>query len=109
MKRIVVFAILFLLVGATSAAAQEPTASPNAPAAPSENAPDPGQSSPVKAPGIFSKASIDKAVIRAGAPAVPQTKKPFFKTPWPYVIAAAAVVILVFALRGSGPMGNGLY
>jgi len=111
MKRIVAMAVLFLLVGAASAFAQEAQKSDNPPSssvvtagktdatAPEVTAPE---TSP--APRPFSKAAIEKAVAATGATVPPQTKKPFLKTPWPYVIAGAVAVILIFALRGSDPI-----
>jgi hypothetical protein len=116
MKRILVPAVMLVLASAVPAWAQErrPQESQQAPSPPAAAVHQAdaattgaGESVASRQPRLFSKASIEKAVARAGAPAVPQSK-PFFKTPWPYVIGGAIVIILALTLgRSSSP--NGIY
>ena len=92
MIRISVIALALVFVVATSAFAQGRPASSTA--SPSTN------SSPA-ASSIFSKASIVSAVSKTigTTTVVPRANKSFWKTPWPYIIAVAAVA-LVFAFAG---------
>lgn len=102
MKRVVAFAVVFAFAFAVTPHAQE-RQDPSAAAS----------SVPAEKPlPVVSKASINKAAVsaaRAMAPAKAQTRKSFFKTPWPYVIAAAVVVIVVVAAKGSSSDGSGIY
>ena len=101
MKRVILMAVACLFATVVAAQAQErqdPSKTPSATAA-------------VRASTLFSKASIEKSVaVRAAvarsfatpAPPVPRTSKPFFKTPWPYIIGAAVAVGVVVAVNHSG-------
>jgi len=108
MKRIAGLTVVFLFIVTASAFAQEPQHSSNAPAA----APATTVSQPPArpSPGLFGKASIERAVARAGAPVRSQNgKKPFFKTPWPYVIIGAVAVVVAIALSGGSSSTSGPY
>jgi hypothetical protein len=48
-------------------------------------------------------------VARSGARVPVQTKKPFFKTPWPYVIIGAAVAVVAIVLASGSSSSNGPY
>jgi hypothetical protein len=99
MKRIVVLAVLFLFAIAGVAHAQDfrvPTKA-SAPAA-------------AKPMSMFSKASIEKAVtsVAKSAPAPRMTSRQFWRSPWPYIIAAGIVAVLILAVGGS-PLAPGIY
>lgn len=105
MKRVIALAMVLVFAVAVAAQAQEPQSPTNAPAAPAAG----------KIGNIFSKASIDRAVVADKtlavapdpAPPVPKEHKSFFKTPWPYVIAGAVVAGVVVAVNHNGS-GNGM-
>ena len=100
MKRVVALALTFLFAVAVTAQAQDfkaPVKS-SAPAA-------------VKSASLFSKTSVDKAVaaVVKATPAPPRmTMHKFMRTPWPYVIAAGIVAVLIFSIGGS-PIATGPY
>jgi hypothetical protein len=106
MKRVVALAVAVLFGFTVTAHAQERLQPPDTTEAVTAVKPVSVSAS------AFSKASIDKVAVRAArtmVPKTPQTKKPFFKTPWPYVIIAAVVVVAAVAVgRGSGD-GSGIY
>ena len=107
MTRIVVLTVALLFLVTASAFAQEPQPASNAPAATIATTVSQAPASP--SPSLFGKASIERAVARTGVPVVPQNKKPFFKTPWPYVIIGAVVVVVAIALSGGSSSTSGPY
>lgn len=70
-------------------------------------------------PRVFSKASIQKAIVvnakttvaRAPAPApappVPRSFKSFLKTPWPYIIGGAVAAGIIIAVNSGNNNGTG--
>jgi len=60
---------------------------------------------------IFSKASIEAAVAKTiGTTAlVPRANKSFWKGPWPWVLGAAAVVLVVVFAHGSSSGTGSIY
>ena len=106
MRRIAGLAVVFLFIVTASAFAQEPQHSSNAPAvAPATTVSQPPAS---PSPSLFGKASIERAVAGSSAPVKAQNgKKPFFKTPWPYVIIGAVAVVVAIALSGGSSSTNG--
>ena len=98
--RVCVPAVVLLIAFAAPASAQQPQATHTS-VAPSTN--------------VFSKAAIDHAVAGAISTApksvatvktpVPRSGKNFFKTPWPYIIAAGVttgVLIAVYSGNNNG-------
>ena len=88
MKRIVVIAIMFLLAAAVPALAQDL----KSPVKPASN------TAAVKSAGVFSQASIAKAVVGTSAAPVPRrTINKYIDPhkPWVYVIVGAAIVGLI--------------
>ena len=102
MKRVVALAVVFAFAFAVTPHAQEHQ----------DSSPAASSVSTEKPLSVFSKASINKAAVSAARTMVPakaQTRKSFFKTPWPYVIAAAIVVIVVVSVKGNSSDGSGIY
>ncbi|HEX5070266.1 MAG TPA: hypothetical protein VFV78_08615 [Vicinamibacterales bacterium] len=58
---------------------------------------------------MFSQASLEHAVSKSVGtlPNTPRASKSFWKGPWPWVIGAAAAVLIVVAASGSN--GTGIY
>jgi hypothetical protein len=107
MTRIAGLTVMFLFVVTASAFAQEPQPASNAPGTTAETTVSPSQGT--ASPSLFGKASIERAVARSGARVPVQTKKPFFKTPWPYVIIGAAVAVVAIVLASGSSSSNGPY
>jgi len=99
MSRRIAAAVVFFVVAAAGVQAQQPQ------------------------PRVFSKASIQKAIVikpetktasakaPAPVPPAPRSMKSFFKTPWPYLIiggVAAGVIIAVNSGNNNGT-GSGIY
>lgn len=97
---VIAFALVFI-VAASAHAQTRPDATKTTPAT---------STSPAVG-GIFSKASIDSAAAKslAVAPAVPRANKSFWKSPWPWVIGVAAVVLIVAFAGGGSSSTGGIY
>ena len=101
--RVFVLSVLIVSVAAGNAAAQQPLRS--TPVAPST--------------AVFSKTSIDRAVANViketpktaaaakTAPAPRRANKNFFKTPWPYIIAAGVAAGVLIAVYSGDDNGMG--
>ena len=71
-------------------------------------------------PLVFSKASIQKAIVfnekktvaksaatPAPAPRAPRSMKSFFHTPWPYIIGGAVAAGIIIAVNSGNNNGTG--
>jgi hypothetical protein len=100
--RVSVIALMLVFIVAASAHAQgRPDTSKTTPAT---------STSPAVG-GMFSKASIQSAVAKSigVATPVPRANKSFWRSPWPYVIGVAAVVLIVAFAGGGSSSGMGIY
>jgi hypothetical protein len=102
--RVVVLAVVLVIAFAATASAQQPQ----------------DTNTPAAAAHVFSKSSIERAVASAinTAPktfaaakpaAVPRRHKNFFKTPWPYIIAAGVTAGILIAVNSGDGMSGGIY
>jgi hypothetical protein len=85
-------------------------ASPHAQGRPDVSKTTPATSSSPAVGGMFSKASIESAVakIMGTIASVPRANRSFWKTPWPWIIGVAAVVLVVIFAGGSSS-STGVY
>ena len=122
MRRTIAAAVVLTLVAAVGVHAQEPQVSPFriAPVAKPASSASPVKVTPaMPATAIFSKESIQKAIVfnpkmtvtalpaPAPAPRAPRSFKSFFKTPWPYIIGGAVAAGIIIAMNSGNDNGTG--